>query len=356
LKKHLSILGGIYTLTCGLALALGLTLCLVLWADPGNRAAVELIGPPFLLGSCLALVPGLIGGIGLLYFRPWARVVLLLPSLLFLFVVPIGTVIGIYGLWILLNAKTVALLTGGGEDAPEGPSSPGSLLSFFAVMACVAAGFFMVLKIGFLIHGDPLPPPLESRVLTGVAATVLVAGFAAMTVRIIQYVGTAVVRARIRREANVSARFHREARRLRVAELAADPARARYAPLVEKGEEWTEENIAYYEDPGDVITCVHLQPIEGAMRRAGVDLRRYRKAEVVAKCHIDDAALQRDFTIAPPVRYAEFYQAERYEFDHPTALLICDEHKSMIHVLHPEESGTGEVPVFPAAEGFSPAV
>ncbi|MES2464695.1 MAG: hypothetical protein V4671_29380 [Armatimonadota bacterium] len=362
MKKHIYIAGGIYTLICGLGLALGATLCLALWANPGagSQNALQFIGPPFLFASCIALLPGLIGGIGLLYFRPWARVVLLLPSLLLVFLVPIGTAIGAYGLWVILQGEVRALLSGAGQDAADVPSpSPppravglfSPLLSLLIAMACVAAGFFLVIKIGFLIHGDPLPEPFESSVLTGAATMVVVTGFAATVVRIIHAVGTAVSRARIRREADGSALAYREARRLRVAELAADPdpKRARYAPLVEQGESWPEQNIAYYEDPESVITCVHLQPVERAMRRAGIDLRRFQEGDVRAKCGIRYSALERDFEIGLPVRYAEFFEAERWERDHPRAYLICDEHKSVIHVLHPEESGGQALPQFPVS-------
>ena len=59
---------------------------------------------------CLVLgLPGLIGGIGLLQYKPWARIVVIVLSALDLIHVPFGTALGIYGFWVLLNPQTEAL-------------------------------------------------------------------------------------------------------------------------------------------------------------------------------------------------------------------------------------------------------
>ena len=59
----------------------------------------------FILLLVLSL-PGLVIGIGLVQFRPWARVAGIILSALDLFNVPFGTALGIYGLWVLLNQET----------------------------------------------------------------------------------------------------------------------------------------------------------------------------------------------------------------------------------------------------------
>jgi hypothetical protein len=59
---------------------------------------------------CLAVgLPGLIGGIGLLQYRPWARITIIVISALDLIHIPIGTALGIYGFWVLLNPETEAM-------------------------------------------------------------------------------------------------------------------------------------------------------------------------------------------------------------------------------------------------------
>ncbi len=55
-------------------------------------------------------IPEIVGGIGLLNKRPWARIVILIIAVLDLFFIPIGTLIGIYELWVLLQEETVKIL------------------------------------------------------------------------------------------------------------------------------------------------------------------------------------------------------------------------------------------------------
>ena len=54
-------------------------------------------------------LPGLIGGIGLLKMAPWSRVFMIVISCLELLHIPIGTALGIYGLWALTKPETAAL-------------------------------------------------------------------------------------------------------------------------------------------------------------------------------------------------------------------------------------------------------
>ncbi len=51
-------------------------------------------------------LPGLIIGIGLVQFRPWARLAGIILSALDLLGFPFHTALGIYGLWVLLNRET----------------------------------------------------------------------------------------------------------------------------------------------------------------------------------------------------------------------------------------------------------
>ena len=73
-------------------------------------------------------IPGLIVGFGLLRFRPWARVAGIVISGLDLLHIPFGTVIGIYGLWVLLQPQTEALFAQppypGYQPAPYSPPAP----------------------------------------------------------------------------------------------------------------------------------------------------------------------------------------------------------------------------------------
>jgi hypothetical protein len=80
--------------------------------DPDARIAMPILG---ITGMALVVVilvrslPGVIVGIGLLNFRPWARIAGIVLSILDLVWVPFGTVVGVYGLWVLFSADTERL-------------------------------------------------------------------------------------------------------------------------------------------------------------------------------------------------------------------------------------------------------
>lgn len=83
-------------------------------------AAIGLALAIFLFALAL---PSIIGGWGLLGFRPWARILMIVISALELLHVPIGTALGVYGLWVLLSDQTRVLFETRGRYPlpPPGP-------------------------------------------------------------------------------------------------------------------------------------------------------------------------------------------------------------------------------------------
>lgn len=75
-------------------------------ADADAVIAIPIIG---LTGATLVSVllaislPGIVIGVGLIRFRPWARMAGIVLAIVSLSVVPFGTVVGAYGLWVLLR-------------------------------------------------------------------------------------------------------------------------------------------------------------------------------------------------------------------------------------------------------------
>jgi hypothetical protein len=74
-------------------------------------------------------LPAIIGGWGLLHYRPWSRILMIVISVLHLFHIPLGTALGVYGLWVLLNEDSRRLLESGGAYVPTqrpayGPMGP----------------------------------------------------------------------------------------------------------------------------------------------------------------------------------------------------------------------------------------
>ncbi len=54
-------------------------------------------------------LPGIVGGIGLLKYQGWARILVLILSFLALLNFPIGTAVGIYSIWVLFDKRTEKL-------------------------------------------------------------------------------------------------------------------------------------------------------------------------------------------------------------------------------------------------------
>jgi hypothetical protein len=65
------------------------------------------ISLPLLIGFLSTL--GLIGGIGLLSYLPWARYLVIVVAALGCLNIPIGTLKGVYTLWVLLQDSTIKL-------------------------------------------------------------------------------------------------------------------------------------------------------------------------------------------------------------------------------------------------------
>ncbi len=60
------------------------------------------IGGALFFAILIVSLPSIIAGAGLLKYRPWARILTIVLSAIDLLNVPLGTALGIYGLWVLL--------------------------------------------------------------------------------------------------------------------------------------------------------------------------------------------------------------------------------------------------------------
>jgi hypothetical protein len=89
-------------------------------AGPDAATAVPILG---LTGAALSTfllmlsTPALITGIGLLQRRSWARIAGIVISLLNLFNFPFGTLLGVYGLWVLFAKDTERVFAGHHAEA-----------------------------------------------------------------------------------------------------------------------------------------------------------------------------------------------------------------------------------------------
>ncbi len=78
----------------------------------GDRDAIAITS---IVGTIIAAfliafsIPDIIAGIGLLKRRSWARILTLILSCIDLILIPFGTALGVYSLWVLLNDETTAI-------------------------------------------------------------------------------------------------------------------------------------------------------------------------------------------------------------------------------------------------------
>jgi len=79
--------------------------------DPTAIRITGIVGPAVGLFFFLTSVPEVIGGIGLLKRRGWARILVMILAVPGLLEIPIGTAVSIYTLWVMLNDKTAQLFT-----------------------------------------------------------------------------------------------------------------------------------------------------------------------------------------------------------------------------------------------------
>jgi putative Mn2+ efflux pump MntP len=87
--------------------------------NPDASIAVPIIGltgMAMVVFLLLTSLPSVIIGIGLLKHSPWARIAGIVLSIVSLIMIPFGTVIGVYGLWVLFSKDTERLFT-----APAAP-------------------------------------------------------------------------------------------------------------------------------------------------------------------------------------------------------------------------------------------
>jgi len=122
MATHVKVLGVLHIVLGGLGVLAGLGLLALFGGIAGlvdatassqdaqvaipilNIIAWALFGFLFIIS-----IPGIIAGMGLLQFQNWARILTIVLSALDLLNVPIGTALGVYGLWVLLSPGTEQL-------------------------------------------------------------------------------------------------------------------------------------------------------------------------------------------------------------------------------------------------------
>ena len=124
MQKHITIVGALHIafavwgilwaiLVAVMLIGIGSTLAGVDQTAQSILTTVGCIVPGLLF---LISLPGIIGGIGVLRLKPWARYMVLVLSVLSMLNIPLGTALGIYSIWVLVHDETVELFTAGSSQ------------------------------------------------------------------------------------------------------------------------------------------------------------------------------------------------------------------------------------------------
>jgi hypothetical protein len=111
MEQHITVLGVLH-IAWG---ALGVLIAMIVFTavvgggmlscDPEAVAITSIVGTSIAFFIFVPCLPGLIGGIGIFKYRQWARITLLVVGFINLLIIPFGTILGIYTIWVLMNTE-----------------------------------------------------------------------------------------------------------------------------------------------------------------------------------------------------------------------------------------------------------
>jgi hypothetical protein len=109
LQQHVNVLGWLHVVGNAIMLLLGCFVFALLWGiglitgEPEATRILGIVGTT--VGALLVVlgIPGIVAGYGLLRRRTWGRILAMVVGFLGLVNFPLGTAIGIYTFWVLLQ-------------------------------------------------------------------------------------------------------------------------------------------------------------------------------------------------------------------------------------------------------------
>jgi hypothetical protein len=116
MEKHITLVAAFHIAFGAILLVAGIVGSIVLtsiglFAGTTEAFAVLSAIATILAFAAIAMsIPMLIGGFGLLKRKSWARILVIIMSVLALFKIPVGTAIGIYSIWAMLQDETKQIL------------------------------------------------------------------------------------------------------------------------------------------------------------------------------------------------------------------------------------------------------
>ena len=115
MEKHVTLVAalnigfGILGILIAMFVLIGMILVSIYVDDYDVRRILPIVGTAVCVFLIITSIPEIIGGIGLLKRRPWARILILIVACMDLLWIPLGTIFGIYEFWVLLQNETTDL-------------------------------------------------------------------------------------------------------------------------------------------------------------------------------------------------------------------------------------------------------
>jgi hypothetical protein len=112
-RVHTTILGWLLIVGHAILLFIAAIVFVILfatgWAIDNTSVTYILTITGIVVGSCMTILslPGILAGVGILKRKAWGRVLGIIVSILGLLNFPLGTLIGIYGLFVLFQDQAI---------------------------------------------------------------------------------------------------------------------------------------------------------------------------------------------------------------------------------------------------------
>lgn len=113
MERHINVVAALQIGYSILGLAIGIILFTVFYLvgdfvdDHEAEFVLSIIANVFIVFFIVLSIPGILAGIGLFKRKEWARVLTMIISVLHLLSFPLGTGIGIYSIWALVQPEVV---------------------------------------------------------------------------------------------------------------------------------------------------------------------------------------------------------------------------------------------------------
>ncbi|MDQ3394555.1 MAG: hypothetical protein M3512_10660 [Bacteroidota bacterium] len=118
MEKHKVLLGAIYIVFGAFTVVGSLFVMILITLNGGivqePHSLIEVLKIVGFVGSVILLlisIPGIIGGIGLIHHKSWAKSLVLIIGFFYLFFIPLGTFLSMYTVLVLMRDQIALLFT-----------------------------------------------------------------------------------------------------------------------------------------------------------------------------------------------------------------------------------------------------